>query len=176
MQSLIDDNTRLLLFAHGEGMTSCYANECEDGILYARDHFAVTATNDVESCEATLGGDTNIGFFQMKNYEDNKVKWPSENTARDLNSYATLEARLGNCKGQRLPNLLSVDFWDVGDVLDFVEAENKKRGGVTGGEYNEDVVFDGGGGGDDSEGNAADIEEVGNNVTAAERSGGSLRG
>ena len=68
MQSLTDDNTRLLLFAHGEGMTSCYANECEDGILYARDHFAVTATNDVESCEATLGGDTNIGFFQMKNY------------------------------------------------------------------------------------------------------------
>ena len=39
MQSLIDANTRVILFAHGDGMESCATSSCPEGIFYTYDHF-----------------------------------------------------------------------------------------------------------------------------------------
>ena len=56
---------------------------------------------------------------------------PSEKNARELNSLESLKGRFEGCANRkRGPSILAVDFWDVGDVLDFVEGENLKRGGV----------------------------------------------
>lgn len=39
MQSLIDANTRVILFAHGDDMESCASSSCPEGIFYTFDHF-----------------------------------------------------------------------------------------------------------------------------------------
>jgi hypothetical protein len=36
-----------------------------------------------------------------------------------------LENRLATCSGKRRPNLLAVQFWDEGNVLEYVESVNK---------------------------------------------------
>lgn len=66
----------------------------------------------------------------MNHYETNKISWPSEKNARELNSFDNLRQRFEGCKGRKLPSTLVVDFWDVGDVVEFVMEENKRRGGV----------------------------------------------
>ena len=50
---------------------------------------------------------------------------PSVKDASELNSYSNLENRFATCNGRRQPNLLAVQFWDEGDVLDFVTNVNK---------------------------------------------------
>lgn len=130
MGSLIDNDTRLLLFADGEGMRSCFAEYCENGILFTPDHFAFTNDYDITSCEASVTGDNLAQFLAMNHYETNKFNLPSEKNARELNSFANLRKRFDGCKGRKLPSALVVEFWDVGDVVDFVTEENKRRGGV----------------------------------------------
>ncbi|KAL3776592.1 hypothetical protein ACHAWO_007250 [Cyclotella atomus] len=130
MGSLIQNDTRLLLFANGEGMRSCFAEDCESGILYTPDHFAFTTDYDITSCEASVTGDNLAEFLAMNHYETNQINWPSEKNARELNSFSALQKRFEGCKGRKMPSVLVVDFWDVGDVVDFVMEENKSRGGV----------------------------------------------
>ncbi|KAL7538862.1 hypothetical protein ACHAXR_009467 [Thalassiosira sp. AJA248-18] len=136
LQQLIDDNTRILLFGHGDGMKSCPAYDCDDGMLYTNDHFSQTYTDgsDIEYCDATISGDVFVGYFLMNHYETNKMKMPSPSKARTLNSYESLEARFEMCQGRRQPNLLAVEFWDEGGVLDFVKNENAGKN-REGGEY-----------------------------------------
>mmetsp|Transcript_4380 Transcript_4380/g.9709 ORF Transcript_4380/g.9709 Transcript_4380/m.9709 type:complete len:467 (+) Transcript_4380:131-1531(+) len=136
MEQLIDDNTRVLLFGNGDGMDSCPAKDCTDGILYANDHFGRTATDgsDLDSCESTISGDVSIGYFVMNHYQNSKLKMPSKKKARELNSYSNLEVRMERCQGQREPNLLAVHFWDEGEVLGFVSVVNSGRN-REGGEY-----------------------------------------
>lgn len=137
LQQLIDDNTRVIIFGSGDTMESCPAYDCEDAILYTYDHFAETETDgsDLELCDATISGDVFVGYFKMNHYEDKRMKYPSPKKARELNSYTNLESRYENCQGKRRPNLLSVEFWDEGDVLDFVKNENTGKN-RNGGEYN----------------------------------------
>mmetsp|Transcript_43656 Transcript_43656/g.76707 ORF Transcript_43656/g.76707 Transcript_43656/m.76707 type:complete len:408 (+) Transcript_43656:278-1501(+) len=137
MQQLIDDNTRILLFGSGDGMESCPAYDCDDGILFAGDHFSRTETDgsDLDSCDSTRSGDVvNVGYFLMNHYGENKMKVPSPKKARELNSYSNLEARMEECQEKRLPNLLAVEFWDEGDVLEFVNIKNSGKN-REGGEY-----------------------------------------
>lgn len=128
MKSLIDNGTRLLIFADGVGMKSCFTQDC-DGILYTPDHFAFTNDYDTTSCEPSVTGDNLAKFFAMNHYATNQINWPSEKNARDLNSLDNLQERFEGCKGRKLPSALIVDFWDVGDVVDFVLQENKRRAG-----------------------------------------------
>ena len=138
MQELIDTNERLLLFAAGDGMRSCPPVDCEDGIMHTYDHFAMTDGTDTTTCDATLSGDVYVAYFMMNHFNKNKVSIPSAKNSAEMNSYSNLEARFEDCRGKRQPNLLAVDFWDTGDVLDFVENENK-------GDYEFDVAGEGGG-------------------------------
>ena len=52
---------------------------------------------------------------------------PSPTIANDLNSYNELSARFEDCQGKLEPNLLSVEFWQQGDVLEFVQKDNENR-------------------------------------------------
>jgi hypothetical protein len=38
-----------------------------------------------------------------------------------------LSARFEDCQGKLEPNLLSVEFWQQGDVLEFVQKDNENR-------------------------------------------------
>ena len=132
MQSLIDANTRVLLFGHGDDMGSCDSSQCPDGLLYTWDHFHQTDVDNLSTCEATLSGDVQSGFLLMNHFGSNSVNLPSESRARFLNSYETLEERFAKCSGRRQPTFLAVDFWDVGDVLKFVMNENEKKNRLNG--------------------------------------------
>jgi hypothetical protein len=129
MGKLIDKNKRLILFARGGTMRSCPPDECRDGILYFYDFFAQTEPDgsDVSSCDATLSGEINIDFMLMNQFQNNAAKIPSTQMAKDLNSYNALSARFDDCKGKIEPSMLSVDFWQTGNVLEFVQRENEKR-------------------------------------------------
>ncbi len=61
---------------------------------------------------------------------------PWEGNAEEFNRYDLLSDRFRLCTA-RMPNITAVNFWSVGDVLDFVTEVNRNRAG--GG--------DGGGGG-----------------------------
>jgi hypothetical protein len=132
---MISTNKRLVLFGAGDGMESCPANDCSDGILAAMDHVGLSARGDLTSCAPSNTSTNNIddddddsnydvlfSLFQMNHYEESQV--PSLERAQELNSYATLESRMESCEGYRGPNLLAVEFWDEGDVLKFVKERN----------------------------------------------------
>lgn len=126
MGELIYSNKRIILFGTGDGMDSCPASQCLDGILYSNDYIVQTNTDgsDLTKCEATVTGDVIVGYFQMNNYKESNQNIPTPSKARELNSYTALKDRLESCKGSRRPNLLSVDFWDEGEVLKFVKDVN----------------------------------------------------
>ena len=63
----------------------------------------------------------------MKHYETNKMNWPSESNAKEINSFGTLKTRFEGCKGRKSPSLLVVNFWEVGDAVEF--HRRRTRGG-----------------------------------------------
>ena len=138
MQTLIDTGARALVFAHGDGMDqSCTATNCPEGIMYTFDHFEQTEWNG----EAAPTGCDVIGtereaqsFFLMnhwKNSEDTGL--PSEDDAEVYNTYDKLMERFTSCT-ERIPTVLAVDFWSIGDVLSFTKEVNQRNAGVVAGE------------------------------------------
>jgi len=129
MEKLVDKDKRLILFGRGGSLRSCAAPDCRDGILYFYDFFAETDPDgsDVTSCDSTLSGDVNVDYFLMNQHQKNKAMLASPTIAKDLNSYNELSARFEDCQGKIEPNLLSVDFWQEGDVLEFVQKDNENR-------------------------------------------------
>ena len=127
LQQLINDNKRIILFGSGDTMESCPAKDCLDGILYTFDHVSQTNTDgtDLTDCTPTISGDVFVGYLMMNHYKDSKLTPPSVKDASELNSYSNLENRFATCNGRRQPNLLAVQFWDEGEVLDFVTNVNK---------------------------------------------------
>merc|ERR1719203_1541302 len=126
-------------------MDGCPADGCDDGMLRAADHFSRTRTDgsDLNSCDPTPSspGDDDVrevaasSHFVMNQFARNRLRMPSPRRARELNSYAALEARMEACRGKSLqPNLLAVEFWDEGDVVEFVGIMNAGRN-REGGEY-----------------------------------------
>jgi hypothetical protein len=129
MEKLISKNKRLVLFGRGGTLRSCGAPDCRDGILYFYDFFAQTEPDgsDVNSCDSTLTGEINVDYFLVNQFQNNAAMMPSPTIAKDLNSYNELTARFDDCQGKIEPNLLSVEFWQQGDVLEFVQTDNEKR-------------------------------------------------
>jgi len=126
MQSLIDANSRLLIFAHGDGMESCDTMTCPEGVFYTYDHFEQTDWND-DTCDIIGNKKEGMGFFLMNHWRNSDdLDLPSESNAEEFNTFDALTNRFEQCKGRR-PNVVAVDFWDVGDVLPFVKEVNLKN-------------------------------------------------
>jgi len=128
MQSLIDSDTRLVLFAHGDGMESCKKMACPEGIFYTFDHFQQTNWND-DTCNIKGNAPRQgTGFFLMNHWmNDESTDLPSPSNAKQFNSYGALKTRIDQCEGG-VPNVIAVDFWDVGDVLAVVKEINTRKG------------------------------------------------
>lgn len=131
MQTLIDANERLLLLAHGGEMQSCQTDKCPD-ILYKYDYIQQTNWND-DTCDIMGNSKEDRGFFMMNHWMNNDASGlPSPSNAAEFNTYESLRKRYERCDddggdGKRLPNIIAVDFWDVGDVLDFVRDVNEGK-------------------------------------------------
>ena len=129
MQQLIDDDLRLLLFAHGDGMQSCYNTDCPEGIFYTYDHMEQTDWND-DTCAIKNEKDYDYPFFLMNHWKNNDYDLPSERNAEDFNTYNALVERFRTCE-DKIPNVIAVDFWDVGDALKFAYDVNRNQIGAS---------------------------------------------
>ncbi|KAL3809381.1 hypothetical protein ACHAXA_007457 [Cyclostephanos tholiformis] len=129
LQSLIDANTRLIIFAHGDGMESCASGGCPEGFFYTYDHFEQTFWNDATCDVQGTDFDSNIDFFLMNHWmNEPETDLPFEGNADEFNSFNSLLDRFKLCT-KRTPNIVAIDFWSIGNVLDFVNEMNQKRGG-----------------------------------------------
>ena len=129
MGKLVDKNKRLILFGRGGSLRSCAAPDCRDGILYFYDFIAQTEPDgsDVTSCDSTISDEVNVDYFLVNQFQRNDAMIPSQTIAKDLNSYNELSARFEDCQGKFEPNLLSIEFWQQGDALEFAQKDNEKR-------------------------------------------------
>lgn len=129
MQSLIDANTRLLIFAHGDAIdASCSNINCPEGIFYTFDHFQQTNWND-DTCDVKGNARDGLGYFLMNHWQNNDdTDLPSQSNAEEFNTYNALVERVKKC-GDRIPNIIAVDFWNIGDALEFVAEVNEKNAG-----------------------------------------------
>lgn len=128
MQSLIDANTRLIIFAHGDGMQTCTSGTCPEGIFFTYDHFEQTNWNDKTCTAKGEYFDTSIDFYLMNHWmNEAKTDLPYEENAKEFNTITALSDRYNLCT-ERKPNIVAVDFWSVGNVLDFVKQVNEQLG------------------------------------------------
>ena len=149
MQSLIDANTRLIIFAHGDGMESCTSSgSCPEGIFSTDSNYEQTNWNDKSCTVKGASFDTNIDFFLMNHWMNGiETDLPYKDNAEEFNTLAALSERYNLCT-ERKPNIVAVDFWHVGDVLDFVKQVNEQLGVSSGGGSGSSSSSEGGDGAD----------------------------
>ena len=85
--------------------------------------------NVTNTCLITRGDHRNA-FFISNHFAVNRLKFPDYGIAEVANSIQNLRNRLDACQeivGKRV-NLLTVDFWSVGDVLEVVTSYNEGIG------------------------------------------------
>jgi hypothetical protein len=127
MQELIDADTRVLVFAHNDGMESCTKMTCPEGFMYTFDHFAQTDDATTSGCDVTSSNNVNsYGYFLMNHWENDDYDLPSSSNSQKLNTYDVLNQRFSSCAG-RTPNVVAVDFWDLGELLTFAKDNNIVR-------------------------------------------------
>lgn len=91
----------------------------------------VSTANDLEdyelSCAIITGLASRENTFMLNNhFSNNRVGLPSRDVAEVVNMKDFLQNRLDGCTeiiGRRT-NLLSVDFWSIGDVVEVVNSNN----------------------------------------------------
>jgi hypothetical protein len=134
LQTLTDRNTRLMVF-HFSGPT-CAETACPPGLHFWFDYGvntqydfgSINALTDIpSSCTLTSAGRTSTrDWFRVNNYVTAIVSNP--NAANTVNSVAFAEARVAACSAQNndLPvNLVAVDFWSRGNIVDLVQNYNE---------------------------------------------------
>jgi hypothetical protein len=119
---LIVYNMHLVIFAHSNGMdTSCASVVCPEGMFYTFDHFQQTNWND-NTC--------NLLMNHWMNEPETDLPW--EGNTEEFNRYNLLSDRFRLCT-VRAPNIIGINFWSIGDVLDLVTEVNRNRAGGGGG-------------------------------------------
>jgi len=133
MGDLVVDNKRILLLQH-DGPNCNNEGACPSGIMSTYNHmfettFDLDTVDDLKdydtSCAITRGSPDNA-FFLLNHFVLGFL-FPDSADAEEVNQYDVLESRTTECSsfvGGKLPNLIAVDFWSVGEVLRFVQEQN----------------------------------------------------
>lgn len=123
---LIGNDTRILLF-HYSG-PSCSTVECPPGFhewfYYAVEtDFDFPSVDDV-SCNLGRGLNGVQDFFGLNVFTSNPL--PSKKSAETLNAKAYMEPHIAKCAqvDNRDVNLVYVDFWDQGDLVEITQRHN----------------------------------------------------
>lgn len=126
----------MIIFQHDGG--NCKASECPRGVHDTYVHAFETPYNSVgvaglmnvtTTCQITRG-DYRNAFFISNHFGGDELELPDFNVASQVNLAQNLEIRLDACQemvGRRV-NILAVDFWDVGNVLEVVTKYNTALG------------------------------------------------
>jgi hypothetical protein len=109
--------------------SSCASVVCPEGMFYTFDHFQEMNWND-DTCDSQSEVfDPDVDLFLMNHWmNEPETDLPWEGNAEEFNRYDLLSDRFRLCTA-RAPNIIAVDFWSVGDVLDFVTEVNRNRAG-----------------------------------------------
>ena len=125
MESDGDEHDRLS-FARRNGVS---VNKEVEGMFYTFDHFQETNWNDDTCNSQSEVFNPDVNFFLMNHWMNKpETDLPWEGNAEEFNRYDSLSDKFRLCTA-RAPNMIAVDFWSVGDVLDFVTEVNRNRAG-----------------------------------------------
>lgn len=134
LNQLIESDKRLLFFQYN-GNQTCVVNGCPPGFhdwfahagetRYSFPSVEWTIEHPDEACTITRGGSGSLSFFGVNVFLD----VPKTESSDVLNEKSFLGPHLKYCalfqKGLQ-PNLVLVDYWSRGDVLDVVREWNSK--------------------------------------------------
>jgi hypothetical protein len=129
LRELIASDSRVLFFVYNNGDTN-YPAGIHPWFRYAAEtEFSFADVDDIRgdptgACTITRGGGGTKAFFGINVF----TQLPSRSAAATLNSAAFLGPHIETCSAQNSldPNLVLVDFFTRGDVIEVVQAHNAK--------------------------------------------------
>lgn len=135
LNDLIDTDQRIIVLQH-QGPNCSVKGSCPDGVHHFYDYAFQTdydfdgadALDNYEvSCKLLTGNLTN-DFFVLNHFARGSFDLPSASEGREANTKESLTARIEACEDRlgRVANLLTVDFWSVGDTLQVVDTHNAR--------------------------------------------------
>jgi len=136
MESMVDDGHQLIFFQHS-GPDCSNDNECTSEILTLFDYtmeteYSFKTISEIEdvnnSCTRDRGRVNGADFYAINNFVT-ETFGPSDKAAETLNSMNFLTKRIKACEEETglEPNFVNIDFWEIGDLPEFVQTQNKAR-------------------------------------------------
>ena len=139
MKEMQNTNKQLILFQHNG--QNCITNPtlCVSSIQTFHDFaletkYAFKSVAEVEdesySCVEDRGISGTQEFYAVNNFIANFLLAPSKEGSEVVNEKSFLTKRLAGCEAETglKPNFINVDFWNLGDVIEVTQEENKLRG------------------------------------------------
>lgn len=136
MSQLVDDNKRILVFQH-RGPNCQLAGQCPEGFHSTYDYmfetlFSLDSAEELlaypNSCQVQTG-QSDADFFILNHFAGSSTSFfPEESTALEVNQINALTSRVEACSelySGRIVNFIAVDFWSLGDTVEFVQEYNK---------------------------------------------------
>jgi hypothetical protein len=138
MKEMLDGGKQLLLFDHGG--SPCVGTQCAGSINRFHDYAMETkyefgSVDEIEdsanSCAGDRGTTGTRDFYAINNFIPGVTSLPSQSRAAIVNAKGFLISRIADCEAETSlkPNLVIVDFWQTGDLLEVTQDVNKARGG-----------------------------------------------
>ena len=94
-----------------------------------------------QSCEIVAGWNATMKFLLINHFAGSALGLPTPRNAKRLNERSVLEERINACTkylGMR-PNMIAIDFWDIGDLPAVVQEQNRMRAlGIAGQRHGND--------------------------------------
>ena len=140
MKTLLLDGKQLILAKHGgldctdntvEGCTQRIFEFHAEAIETNYDFQEVSVIEDsLTSCPGTRGTDGSKRFYAINNFVTSRLFGPSKSSADIINEKSFLEKRMSDCKSVTGydANLISIDFWQRGDLIRVTQETNIQRG------------------------------------------------
>lgn len=125
LREMITANTRLVILTDDEGGTEASPNPwLLDQWQYAFQNPYAAETEEDFSCDVDRGTDAPNSLFVMNHFLTAPAA--SFELAESVNHYGSLQPHVERCRQERgrIPNLVTVDFYDTGDLFRVVDELN----------------------------------------------------
>jgi hypothetical protein len=135
--TLVESNQRILFFQHN-GNNCRVEGGCPPGIMGTFQHMFDTPWDldeegllDFDRSCTKNRGQLNSQLMLSNHFADEGF-FPSLEISRNVNRLTVLRDRHEHCreKLEKEVNVVVVDFWSVGDVIEYAREENERRAGV----------------------------------------------
>lgn len=137
MRSLITNDTRIIVFIYNAG-TNCVDGECPVGFhpyfRYATEtpftFEEIANIEDVQtSCQFDRGDQGYRDFYVVNAFVSDPL--PSQSSSKVINQAEFLQEHISSCQDivNRPVNMVLIDFWEEGDLVDMVQDYNMNLGG-----------------------------------------------